>query len=120
MKGALALSLAKAPETLWTEPFQTGEKTGAAYRCFEMSATYYGHDIRLIVVESSALDKRKENTFAKRVERERAAIEQEQKHFTKLPFRCEEDARQAMEAYMKALDPTFHTLKVEVTPVEQL
>lgn len=40
-----ALTLAEAPETVWTEPFQTGEKTGATYRCFETSATYYGHDV---------------------------------------------------------------------------
>ena len=51
-----ALQLAEAPETSWTEPFQSTEKTGATYRCFETSATYYGHDVRLIVVESSALD----------------------------------------------------------------
>lgn len=57
--------------------------------------------------------------FAKRVEVEGAAIEQEQKQFAKALFHCEEDAKQAIEACMKALAPTFHTLKAEVVQVEQ-
>lgn len=62
-----ALKLAERPETEWTAPFQSTEKTVGTYRCFETNANYYGYEVRLIVVESSALDKRKEHTLAKRI-----------------------------------------------------
>lgn len=92
-----ALQLAEQPETEWTTPFQSTEKTGATYRCFETNAIYYGTDVRLIVMESSALDKRKEHTLAKRVAAEADVIAQAQKQYRKAPFHCEADAKQALE-----------------------
>ena len=114
-----ALALAEMPETEWTEPFQSTEKTGVTYRCFETSATYYGHDVRLIVVESSALDKRKEHTFTKRVAAEADTIAQAQKQYLKTPFHCEADAKQALAACEKELALRFHTLTAMITCSEQ-
>lgn len=114
-----ALALAEAPKTVWTEPFQSTEKTGATYRCFETSATYYEHDVRLLVVESSALDKRKEHLFTKRVAAEFETIIQAQKQWQKTPFHCEADARQALTACEKDLTVRFHTLKFTITCKEQ-
>lgn len=114
-----ALRLAEAPETVWTEPFQSTEKTGATYRCLETSATYYGHDVRLIVVESSALDKRKEHTFTKCVAAEAETITQAQKQFSKTSFHCEADAKQALTLCEKELAVRFHTLTATITCTEQ-
>lgn len=114
-----ALQLAEQPETGWTEPFQSTEKTGATYRCFETSASYYGHDLRLLVVESSALDKRKEHTLAKRVAAEADQIVQAQKQYGKAPYHCEADAKQALAVCEKELAVRFHTMTATITPSEQ-
>lgn len=114
-----ALALAEVPETEWTTPFQASEKNGATYRCFETSATYYGHDVRLIIVESSALDKRKEHTLAKRVATEAETIKQAQKQLRKTPFHCEADAKQALIAREKEHAVRFHTLTTTITCSEQ-
>lgn len=105
-----ALNLAEQPETEWTAPFQSTGKTGATYRCFETNATYYGYEIRLILVKSSALDKRKEHTITKRVAAEAETIAQAQKQYRKTPFHCEADAKQALVACEKELALRFHTL----------
>lgn len=114
-----ALKLAEQPKTEWTAPFQSTEKTGATYRCFETSANYYGHDVRLIVVESSALDKRKEHTLAKRVAAEAEKIAQVEKQYRKKPYHCEADAKQALIACEKELALRFHTLTTTITCNEQ-
>lgn len=115
-----AFKQAEQPETEWTAPFQSTEKTGATYRCFETSATYYGTAVRLIVVESSTLDKRKEHTVAKRVAAEADVIAQAQKQYGKTPFHCEADAKQALLACEKELAVRFHTLTATVSASEQL
>lgn len=114
-----ALKLAEQPEMEWTASFQSTEKTGATYRCFETSAHYYGYDVRLIVVESSALDKRKEHTLAKRVAVEAEKIVQAQKQYEKMPYHCEADAKQALTACEKELSLRFHTLTTTITCSEQ-
>lgn len=114
-----ALRLAEQPETNWSEPFQCTEKTGATYRCFETTGHYYGHDLRLLVVESSALDKRKEHTIAKRVQTEADKIAEMDKQYRKTPFHCEADAKQALLACEKELAARFHTLTATITASEQ-
>ena len=114
-----ALQLAEAPETVWSAPFQCTEKTGATYRCFETSADYYGHDIRLIIVESNALNKKKEHTVTKRVASEAEAITHVQKQWSKTVFHCEADAQQALEVAEKELAVRFHTLTTTITCQEQ-
>ncbi|MBB4074359.1 hypothetical protein GGR02_002125 [Anoxybacillus voinovskiensis] len=47
-------------------PFSLAEKNGATYRVWETTSTYEGHSVRLIVVESSALDQRKGKTLEKK------------------------------------------------------
>ncbi|WP_341302182.1 hypothetical protein MHB44_07325 [Lysinibacillus sp. FSL H8-0500] len=78
--------------TVWSEPYQYIKKTGAVYQFFETSATYYDHDVRLIVVELSALDKKKENTLKRRCESEQLRMEELMKDLQKQPFYCLEDA----------------------------
>ncbi|MED4987649.1 IS1634 family transposase, partial [Geobacillus stearothermophilus] len=60
-----ALAEADSPHIPWSEPFTLAERNGATYRVWETSSTYEGHPVRLIVVESSALDQRKGKTLEK-------------------------------------------------------
>ncbi|AMX83189.1 hypothetical protein GS3922_05550 [Geobacillus subterraneus] len=53
------------PDPAWSDSFSLAEKNGAAYRVWETASTYEGHPVRLIVVESSALDQRKGKTLEK-------------------------------------------------------
>lgn len=62
-----ALKTAETQPSAWSSPFTIAKsKKGAIYRVQEQSATYYGHDLRLVVVESSALDQKKRHTLEKR------------------------------------------------------
>ncbi|KAF0996413.1 hypothetical protein BJQ97_03103 [Geobacillus sp. TFV-3] len=54
-----ALAEADSAHIPWSEPFALAERNGATHRVWETTSTYEGRPVRLIVVESSALDQRK-------------------------------------------------------------
>ncbi|MEG0260931.1 MAG: IS1634 family transposase [Lysinibacillus sp.] len=114
-----ALAQADKPTTVWSEPHQYIEKTGAVYQFFETSATYYDHDVRLIVVESSALDKKKENTLKRRCESEQLRMEEMMSDFGKQPFHCLEDAEKAAQDVFSSCKLDFHTITTQVEKSEQ-
>jgi hypothetical protein len=61
-----ALASADAPDASWSEKVSfVSSKDGATYRWLAAEAKHEGHELRLIVVESSALDKKKENTLTR-------------------------------------------------------
>lgn len=63
-----ALEQADKQEAGWSAPQAfASSNTGAQYRLQEFAADYEGHVLRLIVVESSALDKKKAHTLEKQV-----------------------------------------------------
>lgn len=111
-----ALAQADEPTVIWSEPHQYIEKTGAVYQFFETSSTYYGQDVRLIVVQSSALDKKKEHTLKRRCESEKLRIEEMKKDYQKQLFHCLEDAEKAADSMKSSVKLDFHTF---TTIVEQ-
>ncbi|MED4877474.1 hypothetical protein P9711_07380 [Anoxybacillus geothermalis] len=72
---------------------------------WETASTYEGHPVRLVVVESSALDQRKGKTLEKERAQEAELLEQEQTHWQRHPFSCRKDAEQ-----------DFASLKVSLRP----
>jgi transposase len=114
-----ALEAADAPDAPWTEKVTfVSSKEGAHYRWLTSEAEHEGHRLRLIVVESSALDKKKENTLIREREAERARLEQAAKDGAQTPFHCLADAEQAAEAYRGGQSPRFHHLAVTILPQE--
>ncbi|WP_256257443.1 MULTISPECIES: hypothetical protein [unclassified Paenibacillus] len=91
---------------------------GATYRWMAAEAEHEGHTLRLIVVESSALDKKKENTLTCEREAERDRLTQAAKEAAQTPFHCRADAQQAAEAFRAGQSPRFHQVDVTVRPQE--
>ncbi|OMF24601.1 hypothetical protein BK132_23375 [Paenibacillus sp. FSL H8-0259] len=66
-----ALASADAPDAPWSEKVSfVSSKKGATYRWLATESEHEGHSLRLIVVESIALDKKKENTLTREREDE--------------------------------------------------
>lgn len=72
-----ALAQADSDQAVWSEPFSLAEKKGTSCRVWETSASYHGDPVRLIVVESEALDQRKERTFQKKRTKEAELLQNE-------------------------------------------
>ncbi|WP_233130461.1 IS1634 family transposase, partial [Geobacillus sp. FJAT-46040] len=112
-----ALAEADSPHIPWSEPFTLAERNGATYRVWETSSTYEGHPVRLIVVESSALDQRKGKTLEKERTKEAELLREEQAHWERHPFSCREDAEQALASLKMSLRPRFHQVKAAVEEI---
>ncbi|WP_235597977.1 IS1634 family transposase, partial [Geobacillus sp. B4113_201601] len=88
-----------------------------AYRVWETASTYEGHPVRLIVVESSALDQRKGKTLEKERVKEAVLLREEQARWERHPFSCREDAEQALASLKASLRPRFHRVKAAVEEI---
>ncbi|MFB6367923.1 IS1634 family transposase, partial [Paenibacillus elgii] len=114
-----ALEAADAEHAPWSEKISfVSSKEGASYRWLASETEYEGHRLRLIVVESSALDKKKENTLNRQREDERAWLTQAAKEEAKKTFHCLADAEQAAEALQDGYSPRFHQFTVKTVPQE--
>jgi transposase len=114
-----ALSAADVPDAQWTEKIAFGSsQESATYRWLATEAQYEGHPLRLIVVESSALDNKKENTLAREREAERVRLTQAAKDGAQTPFHCRADAEQAAEVFRNEQDAQFHHVAVTILPQE--
>jgi transposase len=114
-----ALEAADAKDAPWTEKVTfVSSKEGAPYRWLASEAKHEGHSLRLIVVESSVLDKKKDNTLKREREAESVQFTQAAKEAATVPFHCLADAEQAAEAFRKGYDPRFHHLEVMILPQE--
>lgn len=110
-----ALKQADQTDNQWSEPFSTAtSKKGAIYRVQEQSAAYQGHDLRLIVVESSMLDKKKTHTLEKKRRKEKEQLEDRKKAFERLSFHCEADAQEARLKWQREATLEFHTVQTNV------
>lgn len=78
------------------------------YRVQEHAATYYGQEVRLIVVESSTLDKKKRHTLEKKKEQEFKQLQIQQKSFEDRVFHCEEDAKEALDKWLQKKKWQYH------------
>ncbi|MFC4182345.1 IS1634 family transposase, partial [Saccharococcus thermophilus] len=104
----------------WSDPFTLAERNGATYRVWETASTYEGHPVRLIVVESSALDQRKGKTLEKERTKEAELLREEQARWERHPFSCREDAEQALASLKASLRPRFHRVEAAVEEIVRL
>jgi transposase len=105
----------------WSESFTTAStKNGATYRIQEFSSTYENIPVRLIVVESSALDKKKEKTLQKQRQEEYAFLVESQKAFEKRSFHCEADAIKELETWKQKYSLTFHRVHATIESQETI
>jgi transposase len=113
------LALVENQEDQWSEPWSI-QKTGShsVYRVQETTSTYYDHLVRLIVVESSALGKKKRHTLEKKYEAEQKQLEKAQKVCTNLLFHCKEDAEKERDRWEKELPHEFHTVNMQMEEVQ--
>ncbi|MBD2848683.1 IS1634 family transposase [Paenibacillus sp. IB182496] len=110
-----ALAAADAEATTWTENVRfVTSKEGATYRWFATEAEHEGHSLRLIVVESSALDKKKEKTLTRAREQEAGQLEQAAKEAAHTPWHCRADAERAAETFRREQASRFHHVEVDV------
>ncbi|ODA17622.1 hypothetical protein A5N86_08780 [Geobacillus thermoleovorans] len=112
-----ALAEADSPHIPWSNPFTLAERNGATYRVWETASTYEGHSVRLIVVESSALDQRKGKTLEKERVKEAELLHEEQVRWERHPFSCREDAEQALTSLKASLRPRFHRVEAAVEEI---
>lgn len=110
-----ALRLAEEQPDAWSPPFIIAKaKNSAEYRVQEQAATYYGHDVRLIVVESSALDKKKRHTHEKKKDLEAVQLQTNQQTFDKQVFHCEADAKEALDKWKQKKKWHYHDVQPTV------
>ncbi|BBW98440.1 hypothetical protein GsuE55_32730 [Geobacillus subterraneus] len=112
-----ALAEADSPPIPWSDPFTLAEKNGATYRAWETASTYEGHPVRLIVVESSALDQRKGKTLENERNQEAELLREEQARWERHPFSCRADAEQALASFKASLRPQFHRVEAAVEEI---
>ncbi|MCL4439545.1 MAG: IS1634 family transposase, partial [Firmicutes bacterium] len=74
-----------------------------------------GRTYRLIVVHSTALDKRKEKSLTKKWQKEKEELAQASQELARRPFACEADAAQAIELFSKEHQNKPFTFKGEIT-----
>jgi transposase len=103
---------------VWSESVFCG-KARSLYRFFETSGFYYDHDVRLIVVESDALDKKKEKTFLKKRVEEAEFLQKEKEQWACRPFHCREDAEKALDSLIGSLCPAFHRVYASIEETER-
>lgn len=102
-----ALASADAPDASWSEKVSfVSSKEGATYRWLAREAEHEVHALRLIVVESSALGKKKENTLTREREAECDRLTQAAKERVQTSFHCQADAEQAAEAFRATTLPS--------------
>lgn len=90
-------------EDRWIDigPLSPG-KRAASYRLQEFSEQLHEQPYRFVVVSSSSLEKRKEQTLECAIVRERSEMEQQANLFAKISYACAEDAQAALEAFVAA------------------
>jgi transposase len=116
-----ALDRVEQQEDQWSAPWtvQTSGKN-TIYRVQELSSIYEGQDVRLIVVESSALEKKKLHTLEKQCQLENKHIQEAQAAFAKQIFHCEADAKEALIQWQKSTLCRFHTIEAHIEKTQEI
>lgn len=91
------------------------------YRLIEAQAEYEGHDAKLAVIYSEALEDTKRNTCQKNVDKESKQIEQVLKKYGKRIFKCKADAvKEVKFLETKTLAKLkYHTVELSITEQEK-
>lgn len=102
----------------WLEVGRISPAKGAAsYKLQEHSGVIDDRTYRLIVVQSSSLEKRKTQTLQRAIDKERQAIERQAAAWLKKPFSCQADAEAALASF-GAKVPRFWGIKTEIRTQE--
>lgn len=88
------------------------DSQAATYRIQSMNEKLNGRTYRFLVVQSSALDKRKEKTMQRELDREKKALEKAIREEEKKEYTCKPDAHQARLNWLEK-HPTVFSIKVE-------
>jgi transposase len=116
-----ALAQADEQEAKWSPPQAfSSSNTSARYRLQEFAADYEGHALRLVVVESSALDKKKAHTLEKQVGQEHKRVTEAMKEQGKVVFHCEHDAEVALHTWLADHPLRFHQCVVQIEAYEEM
>ena len=98
----------------WTDVRQISPgKRAASYKVQERAGTIDDRPYRLVVVQSSSLEKRKAQALERDIDKEREAIEAQATAWRKTPFSCQEDAEAALAAFTAKV-PRFWGIQTDV------
>jgi transposase len=100
---------------LATEP----RLSSAHYQACEQTGEIDGRRYRLVVIHSDQLEARKTKTFARELEREKAAMAKELAALCKQRFTCEADAETAAGALLMDHAKAWHRLRLQVDPTHR-
>ncbi|MDO9565421.1 MAG: IS1634 family transposase, partial [Candidatus Desulfaltia sp.] len=91
------------------------------YRLIEGQADYEGHDCKLAVIYSEALEETKRNTCQKKVDKKRKQIEQTLKKYDKRTFKCEADAQKEVDLLQTKVFSKlkYHMAEISITNQEK-
>ena len=112
------LKLKAWQENNWQEVGKMAVAPGAAtYRICEFPGEIAGITYRFIVINSSALDKRKEKTLGRRIEKEGQALAKSLTELAKMTYACRPDAEKAYQVWLNKQSPKYHLY--QMTLVEE-
>jgi len=94
-------------------------KQAASYRVQERSGVIDDRPYRLVVTQSSSLERRKEQALQRAIDKENEAILQQAATWRKKPFSCQEDALAAAAAFAAKV-PRFWGIEAEIRAEEVL
>ncbi len=100
----------------WQQAGTLSERVGAEeYLLWETGVELYGRCYRLIVVRSTAKQKKTERTLKRRIEKEAKELGKAIKKLDKERYECEADARAAKEWWLEEHTGLLHQLRAEVS-----
>lgn len=91
----------------------------AEYKAQSFEDELYGDKYRFIVCHSNQLEKRKEKTLDKKIDKENESLSKAIDEFHKIDFYCIKDADTALEKFEKDLDLKYHELVYTVKPLKR-
>jgi transposase len=89
----------------------TDKRPAAQYRVTEMTVTLYGNEYRVVVVHSSAHDKRRQKRIEREIKKSETSLHKLLEKETKREFFCRADAEQAA-ARLLASGTELHSLEI--------
>ena len=100
---------------------ENAQNKKVTYRFVEEQTKYEGHDVKLAVIYSEALENTKRNTCQRNIKKERKQIEQAVKKYRKRMFKCEADAVKevALLETKLTLKLKYHNVEISVTEVKK-
>lgn len=102
-------------ENNWQELGQMASTPGSAtYRIQEFPGEIDGIPYRFAVVNSSALDKRKEKTLSRQIEKEGQTLAKTLTELTKTEYACRPDAEKAYQIWLGKQNPKYHLLQMSI------